>query len=265
MNSLARSEDRGAVVMSDAVALDSLALCDIEASWEDRRASQTTQSGLSLRWKDGLPLGETISTSRTGQLAIKRVFDIFVSMLAVIALMPLFVVVALCIVRTSKGPVLFSQQREGLNGQSFRAFKFRSMRTEDGDPTGVAQTMKNDPRITAIGRFIRKTSIDELPQLINVLLGDMSLVGPRPHVAGMRAAGVSYRVLVPYYDDRLVMRPGITGWAQANGYRGMTVDAASSIARVDHDIAYVQNFSLWLDLKIMAKTVAAEFVTGSGH
>jgi lipopolysaccharide/colanic/teichoic acid biosynthesis glycosyltransferase len=119
--------------------------------------------------------------------------------------------------------------------------------------------------VTAVGRFIRRTSIDELPQLINVLRGEMSLVGPRPHVAGMKAAGMPYRTLVPYYDARLAMPPGLTGWAQANGYRGMTTDAASAIARVDHDIAYVQNFSVWMDIKIIGKTIVGEFMTGSGY
>jgi lipopolysaccharide/colanic/teichoic acid biosynthesis glycosyltransferase len=125
--------------------------------------------------------------------------------------------------------------------------------------------VKNDPRVTAIGSFIRKTSIDELPQLINVLRGDMSLVGPRPHVPGMKAGGMLYRKLVPYYDVRLTMLPGLTGWAQANGWRGETDAPVAGRSRVDHDIAYIANFSLWLDLKIILMTIRREFVVGSGH
>lgn len=234
-------------------------------SWDRLRLvsrQKEAQSGLPYYWTDNQPAA--LKPSRV-QLAIKRVFDFIVAALALVVLMPLFLLMAAAIKITSPGPVLFSQAREGLNGRSFNALKFRSMRTDACDISGVAQTVKNDPRITPIGRFIRKTSIDELPQLFNVLRGEMSLVGPRPHVAGMLAGGTSYRVLVPYYDHRLAMRPGITGWAQANGFRGPTDDAASAIARVDHDIAYAQNFSLLLDVKIILKTVANEFLTGSGH
>lgn len=210
-------------------------------------------------------MGDVPGSARMVQLAVKRLFDLVAAGVALVALMPLFAVVSVLIALSSRGPILFKQQREGLNGAMFAALKFRSMRVEDGDPTGVAQTMKDDPRVTAIGKFIRRTSIDELPQLLNVLRGDMSLVGPRPHVVNMRAGGVAYRILVPYYQERLGMRPGITGWAQANGLRGPTVEAAAAIARVDHDIAYMQNFSLWLDIRIIIKTIGREFVTGSGH
>jgi lipopolysaccharide/colanic/teichoic acid biosynthesis glycosyltransferase len=268
MNSLARSESSRNSILASAI--EQLAVADVDNSWVDHRVSVTLQSGLPLSWLGGKPigdmaLGDAQVSARSSQLAIKRLFDIVVSALAVMALLPLFTIVALCITLSSKGPVLFKQKREGLNGELFDAFKFRSMRIEACDPTGVEQTLMDDPRVTPIGRFIRKTSIDELPQLFNVLRGDMSLVGPRPHVPGMRAGGVAYRILVPYYDDRLVMRPGITGWAQANGFRGPTVNVASAVARVDHDVAYVQNFSLWLDIKIIAKTIIREFVTGSGH
>lgn len=224
-----------------------------------------TQSGLPYYWADGQPVAVNNDRSRQIQLWIKRGFDVVVAALALIALMPLFILVAIAIKMTSAGPVLFAQAREGLHGRNFNAFKFRSMRTEFCDVSGVAQTVKNDPRVTAIGRFLRRTSIDELPQLLNVLRGEMSLVGPRPHVSGMRAGGTSYRSLIRYYDRRLDMLPGITGWAQANSLRGPTDDAASARARVDHDIAYIQNFSLLLDLKIILLTVQREFLGGSGH
>lgn len=264
MNSLARSEDQGVALIAESMAMDLTAPHDKGTVWSDRRGSSTLHNGLPVRWRGGRPIETVASTSRSLQLSVKRVFDVVMASLALIALMPLLVIVSLCIAFTSKGPVLFRQHREGLDGQSFEAFKFRSMKTEECDVSGITQTTKDDPRITRIGKFIRKTSIDELPQLINVLRGDMSLVGPRPHVAGMKAAGVSYRALVPYYDERLVMRPGITGWAQANSLRGSTEDAISARARVDHDIAYIQNFSLLLDIKIILLTVQREFLRGSG-
>lgn len=265
MNSLAPTDDQNAMqVVADAM-LDRGLFQEMEGSWGIRRPSLTLHSGLPLTWKAGYPADAEQSSARNFQLCAKRVLDVVLASMALIALLPLFAIVAIVIALSSKGPVLFRQQREGLNGELFEALKFRSMKIEECDPSGVAQTMKEDPRVTPIGKFIRKTSIDELPQLINVLRGDMSLVGPRPHVQGMQAAGTSYKTLVPYYDERLAMRPGITGWAQANGYRGLTTDIASARGRVDHDIAYVQNFSLWLDTKIIVKTIVNEFVTGSGH
>jgi lipopolysaccharide/colanic/teichoic acid biosynthesis glycosyltransferase len=225
----------------------------------------TSQSGLPLAWSNGRPESPRGSASRAAQLLLKRIMDIGIAAAALIFLLPLLVIISVAVKITSKGPVLFLQQREGLNGNLFWALKFRSMLVEHGDPSGISQTVKDDPRVSPVGRFIRKTSIDELPQLINVLLGDMSLVGPRPHVAGMMAGGLPYKILIPYYNDRLAMRPGITGWAQANGFRGQTADASASSARVDHDIAYIQNFSVLLDIKILVKTIVAEFVTGTGH
>ncbi|WP_245895048.1 sugar transferase [Devosia submarina] len=195
----------------------------------------------------------------------KRLFDILVSGIAIIALMPLLILVALAIRLESKGPVLFVQQREGKAGMLFRALKFRSMRQDDCDLSGVQQTIVGDSRVTKVGSFIRRTSIDELPQLFNVLLGDMSLVGPRPHVRGMMAGGRDYRALVPYYDLRLAVTPGLTGWAQANGLRGPTTDATLARKRVDYDLDYIENFSLWLDLKIIWLTLKRELAGGSGH
>ena len=223
------------------------------------------QSGLPFqRPRDGEVL-ITMDSERATQLAAKRVLDITVSALALLALLPLLIFVAMAIKCTSAGPVLFRQAREGIHGRPFMALKFRSMRSDSCDASGVQQTRLGDPRVTAVGRFIRRTSIDELPQLINILRGDMSLVGPRPHVSGMLAAGMPYRDLVPYYDARLAMLPGLTGWAQANGLRGPTDRADVARARIDHDIAYIQNFSIWLDLKIIAMTLRHEFMAGTGH
>lgn len=225
----------------------------------------TRQSGLPLPFIDARPVLPEFAPDRAVALKFKRIFDVVAAAGALITLLPLMLIVAVLVKVTSRGPVFFRQQREGINGSTFEVLKFRSMRTEVGDVTGVDQTVKNDPRVTWIGRLIRKTSIDELPQLINVLRGDMSLVGPRPHVPGMKAGGMLYRDLVPYYDLRLQMLPGLTGWAQANGLRGETANARVAQARVDHDIAYIRHFSLWLDMKIIFKTLQSEFTGGSGH
>jgi lipopolysaccharide/colanic/teichoic acid biosynthesis glycosyltransferase len=138
------------------------------------------------------------------------------------------------------------------------------MRLDATDLSGVRQTAPDDDRVTPVGRFLRTTSIDELPQLWNILRGDMSVIGPRPMVKGQLAAGSSYRQVVPYYDYRHMVRPGLSGWAQANGLRGPTTDAVSARQRIDHDCAYVQNVSLALDLKIILQTIRREFLTGSG-
>jgi polysaccharide biosynthesis protein PslA len=179
-------------------------------------------------------------------------------------LLPLLLLVALAIRVTSEGPALLRQKRTGLDGTTFEIFKFRSMYVEKGDPTGVTQTVAMDSRVTPIGRFLRRNNIDELPQLLNVLRGEMSIVGPRPHVPQMLAAGVAYDQLVPYYAMRHQMKPGLTGWAQANGLRGPTDNALKARSRVNHDIAYIQNFSVLLDLRIILRTLARELIGGSG-
>jgi lipopolysaccharide/colanic/teichoic acid biosynthesis glycosyltransferase len=234
------------------------------AHWTSPVPSITWHSGLALTWDGVAPRAGSFEGKQL-QLAIKRVFDVMASFAALVALAPLLVIVAVAVKLTSRGPVFFRQYREGLNGSQFIIFKFRSLSVDREDRTGVAQTRVNDPRVTPIGRFIRRTSIDELPQLLNVLLGDMSLVGPRPHVSNMNAGGRKYHELVPYYAQRLQMRPGLTGWAQCNGLRGSTEEEGVARARVDHDIAYVQNFSLALDFRILVSTVAREFLSGTGH
>lgn len=219
------------------------------------------QSGLPLKLADGMP--ELPRTSRW-QLLAKRLADIVVSLAALLVLLPLLVAVAAAIRLTSSGGVIFRQQREGLDGRMIEIFKFRSIYAEHCDSAGLCQTGIGDPHVTPVGRFIRRTSIDELPQLVNILKGDMSLVGPRPHPPGMRAAGRPYEELVPYYRARTAMKPGLTGWAQAHGLRGLTHDADQARRRIDHDIAYIQNFSLALDARIIARTFVNEFLRGSG-
>lgn len=221
-------------------------------------------SGLPLQMRGGVPLLPPLSPARRLNLVAKRGLDLVLCVLALVALAPLLLGVAALIKLTSPGPVLFVQYRPGYGGVRFPLLKFRTMHADRGDMSGVAQTQANDPRVTRIGAFLRRTSIDELPQLLNVLAGHMSLVGPRPHPVNMRAAGKLYQDLVPYYDLRLVMRPGLSGWAQANGYRGPTIDARSARARIEHDMAYIQNFSLALDLRIILITLRKEFLGGTG-
>lgn len=193
----------------------------------------------------------------------KRLFDLTAAGLALLFLSPLLIAVALAIKLTSRGPVFFTQYRYGRRNQRFKIYKFRTMHVHLGDVFGVKQTVANDPRVTVIGRILRKTSIDELPQLINVLIGHMSLVGPRPHVPGMQAASTLYESLVPYYFQRHAIRPGITGLAQVSGCRGSTVNADLATARVDYDLEYIERWSLWLDVKIIWWTVRREIFSAT--
>lgn len=198
------------------------------------------------------------------QPIVKRAIDIGVSLTALVVLLPLMLVVALLIRLDSRGPALFTQVRWGKDCRKIRVYKFRSMRTDLGDATGIAQTVKNDPRITRIGAIIRKTNIDELPQLLNVLKGDMSLVGPRCHAIGMLAAGIPYEDLVPDYHRRHSVKPGMTGLAQMRGLRGPTDRPGKARARIACDLYYIDNFSILLDMRIMFGTVIAELRGGKG-
>lgn len=221
-------------------------------------------SGLPLTFMNGGPAPVPPTPKRSVQLVLKRIMDIAISAITLLMLAPALLMIALVIRMTSGGPALFRQTREGLGGKPIDIFKFRSMYLDRCDISGVAQTTSDDPRITPIGRFLRRTSLDELPQLINILKGDMSLIGPRPHAFGMLAGGTTYHELVPYYRARLTMKPGLSGWAQANGLRGPTDNVSRARARIDHDLAYIENFSLFLDIKIIVKTLRQEFLGGSG-
>lgn len=232
---------------------------------EHRSTSYKDASGLHLALIDGAPLHPELSKQRSLQLVAKRyLLDLPLAVLALVALSPLLVLIAVCIRAQSPGPVLFGQVREGLGGSRFRLWKFRTMRLAECDYSGQAQTTFNDKRLTRIGRFLRATSLDELPQLWNVVVGEMSIIGPRPMIPEQMAAGQDYRVLVPYYDFRLLVRPGLSGWAQANGLRGPTTERDPAVSRIEHDCAYIQRFSLLLDLRIIWKTISQEFITGSG-
>jgi undecaprenyl-phosphate galactose phosphotransferase/putative colanic acid biosynthesis UDP-glucose lipid carrier transferase len=186
----------------------------------------------------------------SGELALKRVCDLVLATVLLLALAPLFLVVGLLIKLDSAGPVIFSQRRRGFNGQDFRIFKFRTMNVQE-DGHMVAQTRRNDPRVTRVGRVLRATSIDELPQLLNVLFGQMSLVGPRPHAV---AHDDGYTIMIAKYALRQHMKPGLTGWAQVNGYRGETAQIELMERRVECDLWYIKNWSFWLDLRILFRT-----------
>ncbi|HWA50358.1 MAG TPA: undecaprenyl-phosphate glucose phosphotransferase [Dongiaceae bacterium] len=185
---------------------------------------------------------------------VKRSFDFTTSLLLLIALSPLLALTALAIRLESPGPILFRQPRLGLNNREFNVLKFRSMYAEQSDLAAKEQTKRNDPRVTRVGAWIRKCSVDELPQLFNVLAGDMSLVGPRPHALGMQVKNRLCDEIVREYAVRHRMRPGITGWAQVRGLRGAVEEPAVLEARVDHDIYYIDNWSFLFDLRILMMT-----------
>jgi Undecaprenyl-phosphate glucose phosphotransferase len=188
-------------------------------------------------------------------VVLKWVFDKVVGSLALLALSPVMAVVALAVKLDSKGPVFFKQKRHGFNNELIEVFKFRSMYVDQLDPSASKLVTKGDPRVTRVGRFIRKTSLDELPQLINVVFkGNLSLVGPRPHAVSAKAADHTYDEVVDGYFARHRVRPGITGWAQVNGWRGETDTAEKIQRRVEHDLYYIENWSILLDLYILAIT-----------
>lgn len=184
--------------------------------------------------------------------ALKRTLDLGGASLALLVFAPVMLVTAILIKLSSKGPVFFRQTRNGFNGRAFKILKFRTMRVLEDGPT-IVQAQKNDPRVTAIGKWLRKTSIDELPQILNVLKGEMSLVGPRPHAA---AHNTEYEQIIGNYAFRHHVKPGITGWAQVNGYRGETRTLDLMQKRVEYDLWYINNWSLWLDLSILLRTGA---------
>ncbi len=189
------------------------------------------------------------------QRTIKRAVDIMVAGLGLVLLAPLFVLTALAIRLDSPGPILFMQRRVGFNGRPFRIYKLRTMTTvEDG--AVIRQARRNDERVTKVGRFLRRLSLDELPQLLNVLRGEMSLVGPRPHAL---AHDNEYDKLIASYATRQKIKPGITGWAQVNGCRGETPHVDMMKRRVDHDLRYIDSWSLWLDIRILLMTVLHVF------
>jgi putative colanic acid biosynthesis UDP-glucose lipid carrier transferase len=204
----------------------------------------------------GVPVVGLLVTPFTGINGfIKRSSDLVLSALILILISPILLVLAIGVKMSSPGPVIFRQRRTGLDGEIIDVYKFRSMRTTD-DGAVVVQATRGDPRITPFGAFIRKTSLDELPQFMNVLQGTMSIVGPRPHAV---AHNEQYRKLVKAYMARHKVKPGITGWAQVNGLRGETDTLDKMAARIEFDLEYLRNWTLGLDLLIIARTVKLVF------
>ncbi len=217
---------------------------------EDPKSRSTT-----LSWLARSTLSVRGARARDGRLLAKRVQDLMLGLLLLVAALPVMAVIAALVRLDSPGPILFRQRRHGFNNEEILVWKFRSMRTDVTDAAGAQQVALNDERVTRIGRFIRNTSLDELPQLINVLQGRMSLVGPRPHPIGMKTAGQDSHRLVAEYAWRHRMKPGITGWAQINGSRGPVHTAEEVRRRVELDVDYIERQSFWLDLYILAMTL----------
>jgi lipopolysaccharide/colanic/teichoic acid biosynthesis glycosyltransferase len=186
--------------------------------------------------------------------AIKRGFDLAVAIPALILLSPLMLVVAILIKATSAGPVFFRQTRIGRGNQVFQVLKFRSMSVEGSDHRGDRSASRDDDRVTPVGRFIRRTSIDELPQLLNVVAGSMSIVGPRPHALGSRAADKLFWEVDGRYWHRHAAKPGLTGLAQVRGYRGATLEEDDLRNRLQADLEYLERWSIWRDLKLIVQT-----------
>jgi putative colanic acid biosysnthesis UDP-glucose lipid carrier transferase len=204
----------------------------------------------------GLPVISVCETPFRGPAgAMKRVSDLVIAGVILLLLSPLMVAIALAVKLTSPGPVIFKQRRYGLDGEEIVIYKFRSMTVAE-DGSSIAQARKNDSRVTPLGAVLRKTSLDELPQFINVLQGRMSVVGPRPHAV---AHNEQYRRLIKSYMVRHKVKPGITGWAQVNGFRGETESLEKMEGRIRCDLDYLRNWSLRLDLFIIFRTIRLVF------
>ncbi|TIS54134.1 undecaprenyl-phosphate glucose phosphotransferase [Mesorhizobium sp.] len=184
----------------------------------------------------------------------KRAFDVVFSIIGIIVFSPVMLVMAIAIKLDSKGPVLFRQKRHGFNNEVIEVYKFRSMYSDKADPTAKQTVTKNDPRVTRVGRFIRKTSIDELPQFFNSLFGSLSLVGPRPHAIAAQSHNLLYNEVVDGYFARHKVKPGVTGWAQINGWRGEMDTNEKIRMRTEYDLYYIENWSLLFDLRILFLT-----------
>ncbi len=210
----------------------------------------------------GMPVIAICETPFTGlNSMVKRTSDIVLALVIQIMLLPLMLIIAVAVKLTSPGPVIFRQRRYGLYGEEIIVYKFRSMSSVDDGAT-IIQAQKNDARVTPIGAFLRRSSLDELPQFINVLQGRMSIVGPRPHAV---AHNEQYRKLIKGYMLRHKVKPGITGWAQVNGMRGETDTLGKMEARIQYDLDYLRSWSLWLDLWIILRTVLVVLKRDNAH
>jgi len=215
-----------------------------------RAIRMRSSRGLHLMQMGSRPLTER-------QILAKRIEDLVLGALITLAVSPILLLVALLIRLESPGPIFFRQKRHGFNDTVFKILKFRTMYVDQGDASGRERTVRGDPRVTPLGRFLRRWSVDELPQLLNVLKGDMSLIGPRPHPVGMLAEKDDYREVVQNYAARHRVKPGITGWAQVNGYRGAAETKEVARLRVEHGLEYIDRWSLLFDFRILVMTAVS--------
>jgi putative colanic acid biosynthesis UDP-glucose lipid carrier transferase len=197
----------------------------------------------------------------TSYKILKRIEDVVTSITILLLISPILLLITICIKATSKGPAIFKQKRGGINNKEIVVYKFRSMTTQDNGSI-VNQVTRGDARITPIGVFLRKSSLDELPQFINVIQGRMSIVGPRPHAI---VHDIEYAKLIPEYNQRTLVKPGITGLAQINGWRGETDTLDKMQKRVNMDISYINNWTLWLDIKIIFITIFKGFISKNAY
>jgi len=211
---------------------------------------------------NGVPIVPLYDTPLSGiNRVLKRLEDIVLAAMILLLISPVLCCISLAVKFTSPGPIIFRQRRYGMDGKSIMVWKFRSMKVMENDKV-VTQATQNDPRVTRVGNFLRRTSLDELPQFINVLTGGMSIVGPRPHAV---AHNEQYRSLIQGYMLRHKVKPGITGWAQINGWRGETDTLEKMEKRVEFDLEYIREWSLWLDIKIVFLTVFKGFVNKAAY
>jgi putative colanic acid biosynthesis UDP-glucose lipid carrier transferase len=226
-------------------------VCDADNAFDlaEERYLVSLALALSIGQEDVADL--VVHTSGSVDGLLKRAFDMAFAGTFLVCAWPLLAAIAIAVKTDSKGPALFKQRRYGRDGQEIEVWKFRTMRVAENG-ADVRQATRDDPRVTRLGSFLRRTSLDELPQFINVLKGDMSVVGPRPHAV---AHNIQYRTKILEYMLRHKVKPGITGWAQVNGYRGETDTLDKMIQRVVHDLEYIRRHTLWLDIEIIARTV----------
>jgi len=222
-------------------------------------AMAASLSGVPLSELGGHAPGQAAAVTTSLAYGAKLVMDRVLAFVLLIALLPLMAAIALIIRLETPGPSLFVQQRVGFRQNIFGCYKFRSMFQHVQAENDIRQATRGDARMTRVGRFLRRSSLDELPQLLNVLKGEMSLVGPRPHAPGTCAAGRPFAQVVPFYDRRHAVYPGITGWAQVNGWRGETRRAEDIEERVRYDLEYIYNWSLLFDVRIIGLTLVRIF------
>jgi Undecaprenyl-phosphate glucose phosphotransferase len=209
----------------------------------------------SVSYKFGVPMLNILEKPVTGWSGLSKIFlDFTLGLIFALFALPIMIIAAICIKLESKGPVFFKQKRYGFNNQLIEVYKFRTMYTDLTDADAEQLTTRDDPRVTRVGAFLRKTSLDELPQFLNVLKGEMSVVGPRPHAMQAKAGGKLYEDVVTGYAVRHKVKPGITGWAQVNGWRGNTDTERDIEGRLEHDFYYIDNWSVMFDLYIILRT-----------